>query len=76
MKAGLGFAKRGESPTADPQLDSEVLLKVAEGSLLPNKDLVDPIHRSDAWGLLSKAGLEVTLLDIPAGALSVAGFEL
>jgi hypothetical protein len=49
---------------------------MAAGSLLPDKDLVDPRDRSQLWRLPSKAGLEVTLLDIPDGALSMAGFEL
>jgi hypothetical protein len=50
-------------------------MNVTEGSLLPDKDLEDPKDRSQQYRL-SKAGLEVTLLDIPDGVLSVAGFEL
>lgn len=75
MKAGLGVARRGDRPQPGPKLDSEIFVKAAEGSLLPDNDLVDPIDRSEVWTLLSKAGLEVTLLDIPAGARYVAGFE-
>jgi hypothetical protein len=50
------------------------LVKTGKGSLLADRDLVDPIHRSELeCRFLSKAGLEVTLLETPGGVLFATG---
>jgi hypothetical protein len=50
------------------------LVKTGKGSLLADRDLVDPIHRSEPeCRFLSKAGLEVTLLETPGGVLFATG---